>query len=850
MEVSDLTREEARERAGLVTVDSYEVDLDFTRGGEEFGSTCVVRFACSQAGANTYVDLVAERIHEVTLNGVPLDVSGFVGDRLELPGLAADNVLTVSGDFAYTHESRGVHRSVDQADGKVYLFTEFFPAEARRVFAAFDQPDLKATFAFTVTAPDHWLVLSNSATPEPEPTPGRPGAATWSFPPTPRLSSYVASFVAGEYAYVQDTFTTRRGQQIPLGVACRASLAEHLEAEDMFEITKQGLDFYTDLFDMDFPFTKYDQIFVPEFYAGAMENAACVTFSEVYLFRSRTSIVMYEQRARTVLHEMAHMWFGDLVTMRWWGDLWLNESFADFCGTYACTEATKFTDAWVLYSIQRKTWGYEQDRQPSTHPIVADAPSLGVAVANFDGISYAKGGSTLKQLVAYVGTKEFFAGVRAYFAEHAWNNAEFADLLAALEAASGKDLRDWAEAWLETAGPSTLRAEFEVDDTDRFTSFRVRQEAPAEHPVLRPHHIVIGTYDRTAQTSTLARVNRVELDLTGETAEVPELVGRPRPDVILLNDDDLGYALTRFDPRTLDVLAEDLGGLPQPLSRAVAWTAAFDMLGEAELSVPAFTRLLANGLPAETSIELVQVVQRMAGRRVCPMADPAWLPTGLAALAEVSVGLLRAADPGGDFQLSWAQMLCWSATTPEQLDLVQGLLDGTVELPGLDVGTELRWDLLHRLATAGRLGEDRIEAELARDDTDAGKRQAQSALAALPDAGHKAAAWALLTESGELGAQGIRAVVAGFRAPEHAELIKPYADKYFEVLPELWRTKSARMRMMLADALYPSATAGDDVLRRSEELLADPDLDPVLRRIIVEGRQSASRIMASRALQA
>jgi aminopeptidase N len=851
MEVSDLTREEARERAALLSVQSYRVGLDFTRGDKEFGSTSEVRFTSARVGASTYVDLVAERVHEATLNGEPIDLSGFVGDRLALTNLAADNVLVVSGDFAYTHESRGVHRSVDAADGKVYLFTEFFPAEARRVFAVFDQPDLKATFTFALTAPEHWLVLSNTPAPEPvaaEPVAAGPGVATWQFPATPRLSSYVASFVAGEYTYVRDTYKTQRGQVIPLGVACRASLAEHLEADDMFEITRQGLEFYTNLFDMDFPFAKYDQIFVPEFYAGAMENAACVTFSENYVFRSKTSSVRYQQRARTVLHEMAHMWFGDLVTMRWWGDLWLNESFADFCGAYASVQATKYTDAWVLHTIQRKTWGYGQDRLPSTHPVVADAPSLAVAVSNFDGISYAKGGSILKQLVAYVGPEAFFAGVRAYFAEHAWANAEFADLVRALENSSGKDLRDWASAWLETSGPSTLRAEFELDDAGRFTAFAVRQQAPAERPVLRPHHIIVGFYDRQEGEPAMARVHRVEIDLTGEVAPIPELVGRPRPDVILLNDDDLGYALTRFDPASLAVVTEQIGAFPDALTRAVAWTSVLDMVGQAELSVADFIRMLGAGLRAETSIELVQVLHRAAEREITRLADPAWLPTGLTEVAGVAIELLRAAEPGGDFQLSWAQMLAWSARSPEQLDLLAGLLDGTAEIPGLEIGTELRWLLLHRLVATGRRGEEAIEAELARDATDTGKRRAQSALAAIPDAAHKAAAWALLTESDELGVQGIRAVAEGFGEPEHAELLAPYADKFFDVLPELWRTRSGRMRKLLAEHLYPFSAAGDEVLRRSEEVLADPETDSVLGRVIVESRDLVRRVIKSRAL--
>ena len=845
MAMADLTRDEARERAQLVAVESYEVDLDFTRGDEVFGSTSVVRFTAARPGADTVVDLIAEHIHQATLNGAPVDLTGYADGRLPLRGLAADNVLAITADCAYTHECVGVHRAVDQSDGKVYLYTNLCPAEARRVFANFDQPDLKATFTFAVTAPEHWTVLSTEAGPEPTALPA--GAARWQFPATARLSGYVTAIIAGEYEYVQQPFTTKRGQSIPLGVACRASLAEYLEPEDMFEVTGQGLDFYTDLFDMDFPFAKYDQIFVPEFSAGAMENAACVTFTESFLFRSKVTSLMYESRAMVILHEMAHMWFGDFVTMRWWGDIWLNESFAEFCGFFACEQATKFTDAWTGFATQRKTWGYGQDQLPSTHPVVSDAPTISAVLANFDGISYAKGASVLKQLMAYVGRDAFFAGVRAYFAEHAWANAEFDDLLSSLERASGKEgLREWSAAWLETAGPNTLRAEFELDDEGRFTAFGIRQEAPAEHPTLRPHHIIVGLYD--LEDGRLVRTDRIEVDAAGELTPLPGLAGRKRPDVIVLNDDDLGYTLTRFDPHSLSVLAEHIGAFEHSLTRAVVWTALLNMLEQAELSVPEFVHMLAAGGRTETSAGVLQTVHRRAGKVITLLADPAWLPTGLAELAESGLEPLRAAEPGGDFQLVWVQLLAWTATTDEQLDLVAGLLDGTVELPGLTVDTDLRWSLLHRLVLTGRRGEPEIDAEQQRDATDTGARRARGARAALPDAGHKAAAWALLTESGELGHQGIAAVAAGFAEAEHAALLTPYAEKYFEFLPVLSASRSEQIRKVLAEQLFPYAGADQDLLRRAEEFLAGPDQDPGLRRVIIEGADVVRRILRSRAL--
>ena len=856
MAVADLTRDEARERAGLVAVESYEVELDFTRGDKVFGSACVIRFSSARVGADTFVDLVPARIHQATLNGRPLDPAGYADGRLALPDLAADNVLSVVADFNYTNEGTGLHRTVDQTDGKVYLYTKFEPAHARRVYPNFEQPDLKAPFTFSVIAPEHWLVLSNEADPRRDAV--RDGVARWQFPATPPLSTYVTVVVAGEYALVRQSHTTRRGQVVPLALACRASLARFLDAAEIFQTTCQGLDYYTGLFDLDFPFTKYDQVFVPEFSSGAMENAGCVTITEEMLFRSKTTALRYEVRSSAILHELAHMWFGDLVTMRWWGDLWLNESFADFCGTLANSEATRFTDSWALFAGMRKGWGYMQDQLSSTHPVATDAPTLSAAQANFDGISYAKGASILKQLVAYVGREAFFAGVREYFLAHTWANAEFDDLLGALERASGKDLGQWAKAWLQTTGPNTLRAEFELDDEGRFTAFAVRQQAPAEHPTLRPHHIAIGFYDledkedrddtAAAEGRKLIRTLRAEVDVADLLTEVPELLGRKRPDVILLNDDDLGYTLTRFDPHSLSVLAGHITALDGPLPRAVAWISVIDMVQRAELSVPDFFRMAADGMRGETSVSLLQTLHlatRLVGNE---LADPAWLPTGLAALAEAGTELLRAAEPGGDLQLAWAQLLAWTASTDEQLDLLGDLLDGTAQLPGLTVDADLRWALLHRLAAKGRASEERIAAELARDATDAGTRKARRARAGLPDPEHKAAAWALLTEGQELGVPGILAVSAGFAEPEHAGLLAPYAAKYFDFLPVLWSTRNEHIRLLLANELFPVAAAGPDLLERCDEFLTDRDLDPSLRRVVVEGRDKVQRVLRSRAL--
>ncbi|NUS51802.1 MAG: aminopeptidase N, partial [Nocardioidaceae bacterium] len=595
---TNLTRDEARARADLLEVDSYLVDLvlDPARA-QQFGSTTVIRFRSRRPGATTFADLVGATVHEITLNGRPLDPAEvYDGARITLADLTAENELRVVADCTYSHTGEGLHRFVDPADDRVYLYSQFEVPDARRVFTTFEQPDLKSVFTFTVTAPSHWKVVSTAPTPQPEPA--AEGMSVWQFPTTERLSTYVTAVVAGEYHEVLDTYVGKHGE-IPLGHYCRQSMAAYFDTDELVELTQQGFAFFEDTFDFPYPFHKYDQLYVPEFNNGAMENAGCITLRDEYVPRSKQPRWFYEQRANTVLHEMAHMWFGDLVTMRWWDDLWLNESFAEWAAHHSAVNATSYDDSWTAFTNNRKNWAYRQDQLPTTHPVAADMTDLETVEVSFDGITYAKGASILKQLVAWVGEGEFVAGLRAYFQRHAFGNSEFTDLLAALEETSGRELRGWAEEWLQTTGVNLLRSEFEVDAEGRFTSFAVLQSADPAHPTLRRHRIGIGLYDRDG-SGRLVRRTAVETDVVGARTEVAKLVGTEQPDLLLLNDGDLTFAKIRLDERSLATVRDGIGDLDDSLARALCWGALWDMTRDAELPVRDFVDVVVRGLAAET----------------------------------------------------------------------------------------------------------------------------------------------------------------------------------------------------------------------------------------------------------
>ncbi|MGV0992111.1 MAG: aminopeptidase N [Mycobacterium sp.] len=851
----NLTRNEAVERAALITVDNYRIQLDLTCGEKEFRSTTTVTFQ-ALPGADSYIDLAADRVHSAVLNGHPIDVSEYdESTGIPLVGLAHDNVLVVEADCRYSNTGEGLHRFVDPVDGHVYLYSQFETADAKRMFACFDQPDIKAAFDVVVTAPAHWEVISNGAQVA---AVAQGEAKVHTFATTARMSTYLVALIAGPYARWDDVYSDNHGE-IPLGLFCRASLAPFMDYERLFTETKQGFDFYHCNFGVPYAFGKYDQLFVPEFNAGAMENAGAVTFLEDYVFRSKVTRASYERRAETLLHEMAHMWFGDLVTMRWWDDLWLNESFATFASVLCQADATEYSEAWTTFANVEKSWAYRQDQLPSTHPIAADIPDLHAVEVNFDGITYAKGASVLKQLVAYVGLEHFMAGLRDYFQAHAFGNATFDDLLGALEKASGRDLSDWGRQWLKTTGLNTLRADFDVDAEGRFTRFAITQgpAAPGAGET-RVHRLAVGVYDDSG-TGKLVRVHREELDVLGPVTEVPALQGIPRGKLILVNDDDLTYCSMRLDEDSLHTAMTRIPDIADPLPRTLVWSAAWEMTRDAELKARDFVALVMRGVHAETEVGVAQRLLLQAQTALNSYAEPEWAAAvGWPGFADRLLELARDAEAGSDHQLAYINALCTSVLQSRHLVLLADLLDNDAAgsgLGGLQVDTDLRWRIIIALAAGGQIDADGpatpfIDAEALRDPTAAGKRHALAASAARPQAEVKKQAWREVLEDDTLPNATTRAVITGFVQPGQAGLLAPYTKRYFESVSAVWERRSSEVAQTVVVGLYPSWEISTGALEAADWFLGGLHVPPALRRLVLEGRAGVERSLKARAFDA
>jgi len=843
----NLTRAEAAERSELISVESYNVVLDVTSDEKTFLARTTVEFTGNKPGA-TFIDVVAASLTSATLNGAKLDISGFDGQSLEVTPALGANTLIVEAVANFMNTGEGLHRFVDPADGEVYLYSQFETADARRMYACFDQPNLKATFTLTVDVPDHWEVISNNPVETKESV--RDGVTRWSFVTTPRISTYITALVAGPYHCVHDVYAGAE-KEIPLGIYCRKSLAPHLDADQIFTVTKQGFDFFEKEFGLAYAFDKYDQIAVAEFNAGAMENVGCVTFAEDYfVFRSKVTDRSYNWRANVILHEMAHMWFGDLVTMSWWDDLWLNESFAEWVSYLALARATRFTNSWTVFNAERKNWAYRQDQLSSTHPIVTDMIDLETVKTNFDGITYAKGASALLQLVAYVGEQNFIAGLRTYFAKHAWGNTTLNDLLVELGATSGRDLKPWVATWLKTAGVNTLRPELVVDG-DNYASVAIAQEAPLipeGSTELRPHRMSVALYDVT--DGNLTKRRSVELDVTGARTEIPEFAGDRVADLLLINDGDLSYAKIRFDERSIATLRTNFENITDPLARALCSAAAWDMLRDAELSASDFVPLMLGGMRTETDISLVQMAMLQVDTAVELYAAPEHRDQLRITQTEALRALLDQSEDGSDHQLAFARAFASAAANASDaahLKYVEDLLNGALE--GLAIDDDLRWHFLGVLASRGEIGEAKIAEALAKDNTASGVKAATFARASIPTPEAKEKAWAEAIACKVPNHIQI-ALISGIQRANQRNLMEPFVDRYFESLVPTWSEQSHEMASNIVMRLFPIMVTTHGSLSKTIAWLAQPNIPSALHRLVAENRDALERALNAQAFDA
>ncbi|MEU8527617.1 aminopeptidase N [Streptomyces sp. NPDC048629] len=829
--MSVLTRDEAQTRAQLLDVHHYAVELDLTTGDDTFDSTTLIRFSARTPG-DTFVELKPVTLRSATLDGTPLDPEALTENRLPLTGLTeGEHELRIDASMRYSRTGEGMHRFTDPTDGETYVYTQLFMEDVQRVFAAFDQPDLKAVFELTVTAPDGWTVLANSITEQQDD--GR-----WKAAPTPLLSTYFVAVAAGPWHSVR---TEHAG--LPFGIHCRRSLAPYLDADadEIFDVTKACYDRYHEKFEEPYPFDSYDQAFVPEFNAGAMENPGLVTFRDEFVYRSAVTVTERQTRAMVIAHEMAHMWFGDLVTLRWWDDIWLNESFAEYMGFQTVNEACsdRFPDTWVDFGVTRKAWGYDADQRPSTHPVAPDpeaVPDTASALLNFDGISYAKGASALRQLVAWMGEKDFLAGINTHFKRHKFGNATLADFIDSLASATDRDVHGWAEQWLRTTGVDRLRPVVGDGDEKKYWHLTVDQDGD------RPHRIAVGAYDRDG--SRLVLREQFEIDVPqGDSVAVR--AGR-RPDLVVLNEGDLTYAKVRFDETSEEAALRGLSRIPDGLTRAVVWNTLRDMVRDGELEPAAYLETALAHLPEETELAVVQGVLGFARTQVADRCTaPEDRPAALATITEIARDLLRRTEDGDSpgLRLTAVRTFIDSATTPDKI--ASWLDEGTVH-GGPELDPELRWRILARLAVLGATDEAAIEAELARDPSASGQEGAARCRAALPTAEAKAAAWSAMFETDDLSNYLFTATAQGFWQPEQSTLVQDYVPRFYADAPAMAARRSPAMAEAAGRYAFPAYAIDAHSLATGQEHLTDPDLTPALHRKLVDQLDDLARALRVR----
>ena len=833
-----LTEAEAQERAQQVSDVSYDLALSLNAGAETYDGELTARFSLSSPADGAFLECTSKTIHALTVNGEAAEIR-HERNRLYLDGasLGAENEVAISYTNDYDHIGAGLHQFVDPEDDREYLYTHFEPYDAHRLLPCFDQPDIKATLNLTVTAPSEWLVVANyppTATDD-----AGDGRTRHEFTTTPRISTYLFALVAGPYVRFEDAW-----EDTSLGVLCRESIAPHFDADEFFEVTRQGLTFFSDFFDFRYPFDKYDQVFVPEFNMGAMENVGCITFSERMIFRDPPTELQRLNRAEVVLHEMAHMWFGDLVTMQWWNDLWLNESFATYMSYLAMDRATRWSDsAWSAFHARMKAWAYEQDQLPTTHPIAGEVPDTDATFLNFDGITYGKGAAVLKQLVAFLGQDGFREGMRDYFRTYAWGNTTLADFLGALERGSGRELGPWSEAWLETPGVNTIAPQWDVAE-GAVNSFTIQQTAPSDHPTLRPHRTEIAVYDRADDGPQLRDAQPVDID--GAATVIEELTGAPAPAAVFPNHDDHAFAKIALDDRSLEFVQAELDRFPDAFQRLLLWHTLWDMVRDQQFSAANYATLCTEKLAAEETLEIAQTVAYNALQAVGSyLPEPMRLESAAGLYQFARSQLFTTAEP--DFRIMWSRVMIGAAQNTDHISEALRLVDQGTGIDGYELDQDMRWSLITKATAYGiEGGYERLEAELERDGSDRGRRAAEQIRTSRPDPEVKSTAWDRYRNDRDTSLQMLTASMHGFWWRPQAELLEAYTDRFFNEIRAVFDERDKEYASRYFSALYPAQMSpSDEVINRSETLLAEVGDDLViLTRPLREALDEARRARA------
>jgi len=842
---ANLTQTEAMLRAQIISDVKYQLAVEMDNASETFHGTAQIEFSRKDSPHDLFLDLKnGAKIEKFEMNGKAY-TPVFMQHRVILPQAmlaVGANKVVIAYTQSYDHNGRGLNRFVDPEDKRVYFHSQFEAYDAHQMFPCFDQPDIKATMRMTVTAPKAWEVISTTRETSKKVSGDN---AIWTFAETPKISTYLFSLHAGPFAKWES-----KAGNIPLRLFARQALKKFVVAKDWFTPTKAGLKFYGEYFGYPYPFKKYDQIIVPEFTAGAMENVAAITFTERFIHRSAATYKEREGLSSVILHEMAHMWFGDLVTMQWWNGLWLNESFATYMSALSMSRATEFKDSWMSFYSGGKTGAYVEDQLVTTHPIEANIPDTDTAFSNFDSITYGKGASVLKQLSFYLGEDMFRNGLKIYFKNYAYSNSRLEDFLGSLEQASGKDLKTWSKTWLEMAGVDTVSAEYTCD-AGKVTGFALKLIGPNGEPTLREHRTQVGLFQE--KNGKIVPLKTANVLYKGERTEVAELNGLECPAMVYPNDQDQDYVKVSIDPRTLETAKTSLSKIASPFTRLMFWPNLYSMVRDMQLMPQDYLKMVVENLPGETDLTIGNAIMRSLGRVIVflPQATDAQKQTRLALIGDVEKAVWKKID--GKTSADWKKMALETysdiAESQQAKDNLMSVLEGKIKWKGVVIDADRRWDMIIRLSA---LGDSRVEPILAHQrEVDKSSRGVDNALAAdasKPSLEVKNEWITKILSRADMSYDQKRTILRNFLPRQQDDLRASLSDKYYSTLPGLVKTADLEFSDLYAGSMVPATCTQASALRIGNFLTQEAGALPTpVIKILRTSLQEDSRCVAIRA---